>query len=71
MLGKGSKLKKILSSTQMVAEGYFTSKAIHKVIKKSKISSPILESIYGILYRNQDPKNLITNLLKKDVITDI
>tara|TARA_B100001971_G_scaffold205874_1_gene223930 strand:+ start:19 stop:1026 length:1008 start_codon:yes stop_codon:yes gene_type:complete len=71
MLGKGMKLEKILSSTQMVAEGYFTSKAVHKLLRKFKVSSPILESIYGILYKNQDPKNLLDILLKKDVITDI
>ena len=70
-VGKGKKIKTILSSSKTVAEGFYTSKAIYELTKKYKIHSPIIESIYKILYRNSNPNNIIKNLLKNDGIVDI
>jgi glycerol-3-phosphate dehydrogenase (NAD(P)+) len=70
-IGKGNKIKSVLSSTKTVAEGFYTSKAIYELTKKYKIQSPIIESIYRILYKNSNPKNIVKNLLKNDGIADI
>jgi Glycerol-3-phosphate dehydrogenase len=70
-IGKGKKIKTILLSNKTVAEGFYTSKAIYELTKKYKIHSPIIESIYKILYRNSNPNNIIKNLLKNDGIVDI
>ena len=70
-IGKGKKIKSILASKNTVAEGFYTSKAIYRLTRKYKIQSPIIESIYSILYRNSNPKNLIKNSLKNDGIVDI
>ena len=70
-LGKGMKLKNILSSSKTVAEGYYSSKAAYELTKKFKISSPVIESIYKILYKNSSPQNIVKSLSKNDLITDI
>ena len=71
MLGKGKNLKKIMDSTPTIAEGYFTSKAVYKLIKEVGIRLPILEAIYGVLYKNKSPKSILEILIKKDVFVDI
>jgi len=70
-IGKGQNIRKILASTNTVAEGFYTSEAIYQLTKKYKIHSPIIESIYKILYKNSDPKKMVKNLLKNDGIADI
>jgi len=70
-LGKGMRVKEILSSSKTVAEGYYSSKAAYELTKKFKISSPVIESIYKILYKNSRPQNIIKSLSKNDLITDI
>jgi glycerol-3-phosphate dehydrogenase (NAD(P)+) len=70
-IGKGKNIRKILASTTTVAEGFYTSEAIYQLTKKYKIHSPIIESIYKILYKNSDPKKMVKNLLKNDGIADI
>ncbi len=70
-IGKGQNIRKILASTTTVAEGFYTSEAIYQLTKKYKIHSPIVESIYKILYKNSDPKKMVKNLLKNDGIADI
>jgi glycerol-3-phosphate dehydrogenase (NAD(P)+) len=70
-IGKGKNIRKILSSTTTVAEGFYTSEAIYQLTKKYKIHSPIIEYIYKILYKNSDPKKMVKNLLKNDGIADI
>ena len=70
-IGKGQNIRKILASTTTVAEGFYTSEAIYQLTKKYKIHSPIIKSIYKILYKNSDPKKMVKNLLKNDGIADI
>jgi len=71
MLGKGKKLKKIINSGPTIAEGYFTTKAVYRLIKKFRIRLPILETIYAILYKSKNPKILLEILTRKDTTIDI
>ena len=50
---------------------FFTKKALLKLSKKFKFKAPILESIYGVLYKNVSPDNLVNNIVKKGIISDI
>jgi len=54
-LGQGEKLEKILSEMKMVAEGVSTSKAVYELTKKYKISVPICEAVYKMLYEELKP----------------
>jgi|TARA_B100000131_G_scaffold316943_2_gene357953 glycerol-3-phosphate dehydrogenase (NAD(P)+) len=71
MIGKGMNIKSVLRSSNSIAEGYYTSKAFIKLAKKYKFKAPILESIYAVLYKNYSPENLVSNIIKKGIISDI
>ena len=56
MIGKGYSVEATKLSMQMVAEGYPSSRAIHELAKEFKISMPIAESMYRILWEGKDPQ---------------
>ncbi len=56
MLGKGYTVRSAILEMSMVAEGYYASKGIHKIVKKQNIHAPISETVYRILYKNKNPK---------------
>ena len=45
-LGRGEKIKDILGSMQMVAEGVWNSKVVHELAREFKIEMPISEAVY-------------------------
>ncbi|KAL0476411.1 glycerol-3-phosphate dehydrogenase [Acrasis kona] len=55
-LGKGEKLKEIVSSLGSVAEGVPTAKAAHDLCEKHNIKLPIMEGVYQILYEDRDAR---------------
>lgn len=65
MVGKGYTVKSAQMEMNMVAEGYYATKTIRKLIKKHDIDMPITEAMYKILYKEHDPKKVIKNLTEK------
>jgi len=65
-IGKGRKLKDILRETEMVVEGVDTAQSAAKLAKKLKVSMPITEAVYAILFGNKDPKTALTALMKRE-----
>ncbi|HCC30674.1 MAG TPA: glycerol-3-phosphate dehydrogenase, partial [Marinilabiliales bacterium] len=65
MVGKGYTIKYIMSEMNMVAEGYFASKGIWEINKKHRVTMPIADSIYQILYEKQSPRRIINELTEK------
>lgn len=67
MIGKGYTVKSAMMEMNMVAEGYYATKSAHilmdKLDKKSK--TPIINTVYGILYENKNPKKLFKKLTEK------
>ncbi len=51
-LAKGRPLKEITDSMSQVAEGIYTSMAIHKIIPKLNIETPIINRVYQVLFEN-------------------
>ncbi len=66
-LGKGEKLKDILASMKMVAEGVKTTKAVYELSKKHKIEMPITNEVYYILYEGKDVKVSARDLMKREL----
>jgi glycerol-3-phosphate dehydrogenase (NAD(P)+) len=66
-IGKGKKLKEVLKSMQMIAEGVETSKAVHQLSVKHKISTPICSAVYSILYEERDPIKVTYELMTRDM----
>ncbi len=65
-LGKGRKLKEILASMEMVAEGVETTRSAFELVKKYNVNAPITEEIYKILYEDKDPKRAIVDLMMRE-----
>ena len=55
MVGRGYSVKSAQLEMNMVAEGYFAVKSIHELNKKLKVSMPITEAAYNILYERIAP----------------
>jgi glycerol-3-phosphate dehydrogenase (NAD(P)+) len=62
MIGKGYSVKTAQLEMNMIAEGYYAVKSLAKVKKEFKVSMPILESVYSILYENASPKTEMKKL---------
>ena len=45
----------------MVVEGARTAVAAHQIIKEYKISAPIMEGVYDIVYKQKDVKRRFLN----------
>jgi glycerol-3-phosphate dehydrogenase (NAD(P)+) len=65
MIGLGYSVKAAQTEMEMVAEGYYGTKAIHRVNKKLGIDLPIVEAMYQILYERKSPKMTIKELSQK------
>jgi glycerol-3-phosphate dehydrogenase (NAD(P)+) len=60
MLGRGYSVKAAMMEMEMVAEGYYGTKCIHEINEKYKVSMPILEEMYNVLYKNEKAMKAIT-----------
>ena len=69
-LAKGKKLENLLRNKKTIAEGAYTVKAIKKLGKKLKLSLPLNDAIYKILYQNKNINNTINELLNRQIIKE-
>ncbi|MBF0385999.1 MAG: NAD(P)-dependent glycerol-3-phosphate dehydrogenase [Candidatus Omnitrophica bacterium] len=67
MLGRGKSIVDINSEMEMVAEGVETVKAVRLLAKKTKISMPITEEIFEIIYHNKKPLKAVTSLMSRKI----
>ena len=65
MIGMGYSVKAAQTEMEMVAEGYYGTKAIWLAKQDAKVDLPIVEAVYQILYNRKSPKNTIKELTKK------
>ncbi len=66
-LGKGKTLNEILSHMDMVAEGVETVKAVYELSQQHKISMPITDEVYEILYKNKKPSQAVADLMTREM----
>ena len=66
-VGAGKKLKAVLKSMQMVAEGVETSRSASMLGKKHKVEIPITTEVYKILFEDKDPVKATTDLMTRDM----
>ena len=64
-IGKGKKMRDILSQTDMVVEGVLTAKSAYELSKKHKVEMPITSEVYRVLYENKDPKRAVHDLMTR------
>ncbi|HOI30603.1 MAG TPA: NAD(P)H-dependent glycerol-3-phosphate dehydrogenase [Melioribacteraceae bacterium] len=66
-IGKGKKLKDVLKSMQMVAEGVETCRSVHQLSQEHKIPTPICSAVYKILFEDRDPIKVTYELMTRDM----
>jgi len=55
MIGKGYTVKSAQLEMNMIAEGYYAVNCLHQVNKQYKVSMPICNAVYAILYEKHAP----------------
>ncbi len=70
-LGRGRSLKDILAGMNMVAEGVKTTISTYQLAAKLNISAPITEQVYKILEEGKDPRQAVTDLLRRTLKSEV
>jgi glycerol-3-phosphate dehydrogenase (NAD(P)+) len=65
-LGRGEPLSEITASMKMVAEGIPTARSAWECARRLKITTPIAEQVYSILYEQKKPAVALEELLKRE-----
>jgi glycerol-3-phosphate dehydrogenase (NAD(P)+) len=65
MVGKGYTVKSAQMEMRMVAEGYYAAKCAFLMNKIVNANTPIIDTVYNILYLNRDPKKEFKKLTEK------
>lgn len=65
MLGLGYSVKAAQMEMEMIAEGYYGTKAIHLANQRMQVALPIVDAMYEILYNRQKAKPIIKSLTAK------
>ncbi len=65
MVGMGYSVKAAQMEMEMVAEGYYGTRAIHLANERMRVSLPIVDAMYDILYERKSPTLTIRELTKK------
>jgi len=65
-LGKGEKLDEILGKMGQAVEGVRTTQAAYQIAEKYKVSMPITNSLYRVLFEDVSPKDAVDELMMRD-----
>ena len=67
MIGKGYTVKSAQMEMSMIAEGYYASKSAYQInqSKEKPAQTPIIDSVYEILYMNKNAKKVFNKLTDK------
>ena len=66
-IGKGRKLRQVLSGMKMVAEGVATTKSAHQLARKLNVELPITEQVYKMLFEDKNPHQATEELMTRDL----
>ena len=66
-IGKGKKLKDVLKSMEMVAEGVETCRSVYELAHKYNVETPIVNAVYQILFKDKDPLKATYELMSRDM----
>lgn len=62
MIGKGYTVKSAKFEMVMVAEGYYATKSAYEINQKNQARTPIIDTVYRILYEGKNPKRQFKKL---------
>jgi len=65
-IAKGKSLSEVVGSMNMIAEGIDSVKAAYQLSKKHKVSMPITEQVYKVIYQNKKPAEAVKDLMLRE-----
>ena len=65
MIGQDNSSQRFFKENTKTVEGVRTTKVIHEIAMKRKISLPIIEAIYNVLYLDSKPSEVISRLMSR------
>ncbi len=65
-IGCGQKMDAVVNRMNMVAEGVKTTRAVREWSRKLDVEMPITNAVYKILFENEDPKDMLYNLMTRN-----
>lgn len=65
LIGKGYTVKSAVQSMSMVAEGYYATRGIYEIAFENKLKTPIINTIFSILYEGKDAEKQFEKLTAK------
>lgn len=66
-IGAGKKLKSVLKSMQMVAEGVATCQSSYELARRHNVNTPIVDAVYSALFLDKDPVKGTYELMSRDM----
>ena len=70
LLGKGHKLDEVLENMGMIVEGVSTTKATYELAQQLEVEMPITETIYNVLYNDEDVQQATKEIMLRDGKTE-
>ncbi len=67
LLGQGKTLDETLAEIGMVVEGVEAVKIVYQLSKKLDVEMPLTEALYSGLFEDKQPKDLLLNLMSRDM----
>jgi len=65
-LGRGEKVADVMAGMVSVAEGYPTSRSAYKLAQKHKITTPVIDEVYRMLYEGKNVADGVRDLMSRD-----
>ena len=65
-LGRGERLADILAASVTVAEGYPTARSAWQLARKLRVTTPILDEVYQLLYEGKNVAQALQDLVGRD-----
>jgi len=65
LIGKGYTVKSAIQSMNMIAEGYYATDSIYATAREKNIKTPIVDTIYSVLYEGKNPEKQFKKLTSK------
>ena len=66
-LGQGMTIEESLKEVNNVVEGYSTAKAVYKLARKHDVDMPLVFATYRVLYEAVDPKDMVKELMTRQL----
>jgi glycerol-3-phosphate dehydrogenase (NAD(P)+) len=65
-IGRGKKLKEVLSEMQSVVEGVATTQSVMMLARRKAIEMPITQAVYSVIFEDTDPRVALAGLMRRD-----